>query len=99
MFAYIIKALGLVKDFSDAKVCYGKRWFTSKTLWVNAIALAAALAQYYYGIVLPVEAQAGLLAVINMLLRLQTDQPVVAKESDIVCADVKDQVDKTTEQK
>ena len=79
------KALGLVKDFEDAKKCYGKRWFTSKTLWVDTIALVVAIVQWKYGLFVPIEAQVGLLAILNMILRFDTNQPLVAKESDIIC--------------
>ena len=95
MFKAIIEALGLVKDFESAKTCYGKRWFTSKTLWVDAIALIAFILQWKYGMILPIEAQAGVLAILNMLLRFDTTQPLVAKSSDIICNPVTDGTGKT----
>ena len=87
MFQWIVKALGLVKDFTNAKECYGKRWFTSKVLWANAIALVALVTQSYAGFALSAEEQVAILAVVNIILRLFTDQPVVTKEENIVCAE------------
>ena len=49
-----------------------KRWYTSKTLWVNLLAIAALIAQAEFGYLLDAEAQAALLAVINLILRALT---------------------------
>lgn len=50
-----------------------KPWYTSKTLWVNAIAFAALLVQSFgTGFVIDAEHQIGILAVINLVLRLVT---------------------------
>ena len=49
-----------------------KRWYTSKTLWVNLLAIVALVAQAELGYVLDAEAQAALLAVINLILRIIT---------------------------
>ena len=49
-----------------------KRWYTSKTLWVNLLAIAALVAQTEFGYLLDAEAQAALLAVINLILRVVT---------------------------
>ncbi len=78
------KALGLVKDFSSAKEAYGKRWFTSKVLWTNILALIALILQNHWGFVFDPEVQAAILILINFVLRFTTTQPVVAKESNIV---------------
>jgi hypothetical protein len=50
-----------------------KAWYLSKTLWFNCIAMLALLLQTRYGFVLDVEAQAGLLTVVNILLRAVTN--------------------------
>jgi uncharacterized membrane protein len=55
-----------------------KTWYTSKTLWVNAIALIALIVQGMTGFVIDIEAQAGLLVVINMILRVITKEGVTA---------------------
>ena len=49
-----------------------KRWYTSKTLWVNLLAIAALVVQGEFGYILDAEAQAVILAVINFLLRIVT---------------------------
>ena len=49
-----------------------KRWYTSKTLWLNLLAIAALVAQGQFGYLLDAEAQAALLAVINLILRIIT---------------------------
>lgn len=50
-----------------------KKWYTSKTLWANAIAGVAIMAQAFTGKELfPAEAQTGALALINMILRVVT---------------------------
>lgn len=53
-----------------------KPFYTSRTLWVNTIALAAIFIQAATGneILLPAEAQAGILAFVNVVLRLITNQ-------------------------
>lgn len=52
-----------------------KKWYLSKTLWANLIAGAAIIAQAVTGeeIISP-EAQAGILAVINIVLRIVTSE-------------------------
>ncbi len=54
-----------------------KSWFTSKTLWVNAIALVAMIIQGVTGHeVVGLELQATILSVINMILRFVTKTPL-----------------------
>jgi hypothetical protein len=90
MFKEIIKTLGLAKDFENSKLCYGKRWFTSKTLWVNFIAVLAFWVNWKFKVVvIPPEMQEEIvttaMAIINIALRFVTTQPVVAKEAEIIC--------------
>ena len=50
-----------------------KKWFHSKTLWLNFIAFAAlALQTFGTGFVIAPEEQAGILVVLNIILRLVT---------------------------
>jgi len=84
MFNLIIKTLGLVRDFADAKEWFGKRWFLSKTLWVNAIAVAALWIQSQTNYIISSEEQFAILAVINMIIRLFTTQPLVLREKEII---------------
>lgn len=54
-----------------------KRWWTSKTLWVNAIAVAAIAIQGVSGTeALDASAQAVILGVVNFVLRLVTHEPL-----------------------
>lgn len=56
----------------------GKSPWRSKTLWVNALALAAMLVQHYTGTdYLDPETQTGILAVVNLVLRVLTKEPLV----------------------
>ena len=49
-----------------------KRWYTSKTLWLNLLAIIALVAQAEGGYILDAEAQAVILAIVNLLLRIVT---------------------------
>lgn len=54
-----------------------KKWYESKTLWVNAIAILAFIVQIQLGkdLISP-EVQASLLAIINLFLRLVTKHEI-----------------------
>lgn len=51
-----------------------KKWYLSKTLWVNALAAVAVFVQNQYGYFIPPEYQAYALVVVNMALRAITHQ-------------------------
>ena len=54
-----------------------KSWYLSRTLWVNAIAFVALVVQSFgTGFVIGAEEQVGILAVLNIILRLITKQPI-----------------------
>mgnify|MGYP001575109014 FL=1 len=54
-----------------------KSWYLSRTLWVNAIAFVALVVQSLgTGFVIGAEEQVGILAVLNIILRLITKQPI-----------------------
>jgi len=54
-----------------------KTWWTSKTLWVNLIAVAAIVIQGVSGTeALDASAQAVILGVVNFVLRLATHEPL-----------------------
>lgn len=53
-----------------------KTWYASKTLWLNLIAVIALIVQTQTGFVVNPETQAGLLAVINLVLRAITGVPL-----------------------
>lgn len=55
-----------------------KPWYTSKIMWVNAIALIAMVLQGVTGnVIISAEIQATILSVINIVLRIVTKKPVV----------------------
>jgi len=53
-----------------------KAWWRSKTLWANAVALAVLAVQLKTGWLIPVEYQTGVLAGVNLILRLVTGEAV-----------------------
>ncbi len=57
-----------------------KKWWMSKTVWVNFCAILAIVLNSQYGIEMDADTQAAMatsiLAVINIILRLVTNQPV-----------------------
>lgn len=54
----------------------GKSVWTSKALWVQALALVAIIVQTFTGFIIPPEYQAYALTAISVLLRLVTKQPI-----------------------
>ena len=76
MFELLRRFLGLSSAYKEAEEKYGKKWYLSKTVWVNAIALGAFLLQDKLGIPLSNEDQLAILAVINILLRIVTKEPI-----------------------
>ena len=56
---------------------YIKDWWASRTVWVNLLAFAAFMTQALTGQeFLTVEAQAVIIAVLNIILRFQTSEPI-----------------------
>jgi len=49
-----------------------KKWYASKTVWINLIAAVSVLLQVTLGVGLSLEVQASLIVVINFVLRLIT---------------------------
>lgn len=54
-----------------------KKWYMSKTVWVNALALGAVLLQTQFGFILTPELQAMALTFINLGLRTVTREEIV----------------------
>lgn len=54
-----------------------KKWYLSKTIWANLIALAALGIQTQTGFVVTAELQTGLLVLINLGLRVVTKEEIV----------------------
>ena len=57
-----------------------KKWYTSKTLWVNAIAAAALILQAKFGFIFDIESQGALLVIVNLILRVITKEEIVWKD-------------------
>ena len=53
-----------------------KSIWTSKTIWINALAIIVMIVQNYTGYVVTPELQVMVLGVINLILRAVTKQPV-----------------------
>ena len=56
-----------------------KAWYTSKTLWVNAVALVAIIVQGFTGFVVGLETQTVILGAINLILRMITKSSITWK--------------------
>lgn len=54
-----------------------KKWYHSKTLWANAIALGSTVMSVSMGVELSPEEVAGIFAVLNLVMRIITKQPIV----------------------
>jgi len=83
LFKALSKLLAVQRSIERAKK-RGKPWYRSKTVWVNVVALIAVLASFK-GVEIAPEEQAqivaGILAVVNILLRFITDEPITIKTS------------------
>jgi hypothetical protein len=67
-----------ISEFSWWREIMEKKWYASKTLWSNAVAIAAIVIQGLTGKeVLSLETQGVILGVVNMALRLITKTEVV----------------------
>lgn len=55
----------------------GKKWYLSKTFWINTILIIALLVQGNTGFIIGPELQAILIALVNLVLRKVTKQEIV----------------------
>ena len=53
-----------------------KHWYASKTMWFNIIALFLLVATHIWGIEFEPEVAIGLLALVNLILRIITKEPL-----------------------
>lgn len=51
-----------------------KKWYTSKTIWINIVALAGLIVQTQTGFILTPEIQAMALTLVNLAVRAVTKQ-------------------------
>jgi len=54
-----------------------KLWYTSKTLWVNVIAIAGVISSNVFGYTISAEMAVSILSAINIFLRFITGKPIV----------------------
>lgn len=54
-----------------------KKWYASKTVWVNALGLLGLIAQINSGFIFSAELQAVILSLINLILRTITKEEIV----------------------
>lgn len=59
------------------EVMVGKKWYVSKTVWVNVVAAIFISIQYKVGFILPADLQALALSAINVGLRKITKEEVI----------------------
>lgn len=59
-----------------------KTWYTSKMLWVNAIAIIAIITQGQFGFIIDPVSQMAILGVINIVLRAITGEDIVWSAPD-----------------
>ena len=53
-----------------------KLWYHSRALWVNSLAVIALFLQLKYGFIIPAEIELGVIAFINIIVRMLTGQPI-----------------------
>ncbi len=76
MFRWIRRLIGLASAYKEAEDRYGKKWYRSKTLWVNLIALISLFLNEKVGVPISESEQMAILSVVNIVLRLVTKEPV-----------------------
>ncbi len=54
-----------------------KLWYSSKTIWVNGLALIGAILQAKFGWIIPAEFYTYGLLALNLILRKVTKQPII----------------------
>lgn len=60
-----------------------KKWYRSKTLWINLIAIVALVAQSQLGFAIAPNEQGCLLAVINLILRAFTNTGLTNEDLEV----------------
>jgi hypothetical protein len=60
----------------------GKKFWLSKTFWVNLLAIIALILQGYTDWIISPEAQASALAAVNVVLRLITKEAITWSDGD-----------------
>lgn len=73
---FIILFLFLLNTIYKEYNMEAKKWYTSKTVWVNALALVGMIAQTQTGFIFSEEMQIMLLSLINLGLRVITKEQI-----------------------
>ena len=55
-----------------------KKWYASKTLWVNAISVIGLIVMQFTGVEINAEATGGIIALVNIVLRVITKEGLTA---------------------
>ena len=76
MWKYIKQFFTLISAYNNAEKQYGKKWYKSKTIWVNLIALISLFLADKLNFQINAEEQLAILTVINIILRFITKEPV-----------------------
>ena len=63
--------------------CPTKKWYHSKMVWVNLIALVATIAQAFFGFPISPEYQGLALTVVNIILRTITNEKIEWKGENV----------------
>jgi len=53
-----------------------KKWYSSRTVWLNVLAAVTLFLQQQFGFVFSVELQGLILMVLNLILRFDTSEPI-----------------------
>lgn len=70
-------------------------WYKSKFLWMSVITLIASLAQKQWGLVIDGTTQGAILAIIIVILRLETTGPITATKPPNPQKEAQEYVDQT----
>ncbi len=76
MIKLMTKSFKVFTSMRDAKGRLGKNWLRSKTVWANILVVMGIITMKYLGTELTSQETASIMAVINLVLRLITTEPV-----------------------
>lgn len=76
MIKLLTKSFKIFTSMRDAKGRLGKNWLRSKTIWANILIVVGIVFANYLGTELTSQETASLMAVVNLVLRLITTEPV-----------------------
>jgi len=62
----------------------GKKWYLSKTFWLNIIAIIVMIVQHFFGFAISPEWQIMILGAINTVLRAITKEPIAWNDKAIL---------------